>query len=302
MDCKIDYLSFNIPNRTPFLKEDTDLLMKAHSILENFLGSMWSPIAAGHSWERHDSKGFYHTRFFDTDTKISVFVGTINAHIYVEVGGQACDQIRAMGSFEDLCQKVATRTSRVDFAVDFESECRPSEFVVNNKRKSFKAHSEIFSETGETQYVGAWKSERFARVYRYNDPHPRSKLLRAEVVLRGDYAKQAMQIKLADGELQATLAAHEAFKWEHELWQPSEAIASKIVSQRSDKEQANTIRWLNGDVAAAVANAHLNSLHDAYEWFEKYVQPRIPRKLDILDTIDNELKSSGTSDEVSHSE
>lgn len=285
MDCKIDYVSFNVPNRTPFLKEDTDLLMKAHIILENFLGSMWSPIAAGHSWERHDSKGFYHTRFFDTDTKISVFVGTVNAHIYVEVGGQACDHIRALGSFEDFVQKVATRTSRVDFAVDFESDCAPSQFIVNNERKSFKAHSEIITETGETQYVGAWKAERFARVYRYNDPHPRSKLLRAEVVLRGDYAKQAMAIVCKDGETMATLAAHEPFKWKHELWKPSEAITSKIISQRSDKEKANTLRWLNGDVAAAVANAHIMQLQNAREWFEKYVVPRLMEDNEAGDQI-----------------
>lgn len=277
MQTKIDYVSFTVPNRTPFLKDDPELLPKIHTIMSAYFGSMWSPIAEGHGWERHDSKGFYHSRFFDTDTKISIFVGTINAHIYVEVGGQALDKIRAFGSYEDFLQKVGARASRLDFAVDFESQCSPSDFIVNIQRKAFKAHSEIITETGETQYVGAWKSERFARVYRYNEPHPRAKFLRAEVVLRGDYAKQAMALVLSEGEVKASLAAHKPFLWIHPLWQPTEATQSKIVSRRSDKELANTVRWLNGDIASAIVNAHNNDLQDAYEWFKTYVESKLKR-------------------------
>jgi DNA relaxase NicK len=278
MQAKIDYVSFTVPCRMPFEPEDLDNAQNALIAFVDFLGAAWQPIATGHTWESYKAKGFYHTRIFDAEAKISISFGNVNRHIYVDVGGQALDYIRAIGLYEDFLQKVATRTSRVDFAVDFESEVSVQEFIVNRQKGRFKAGGNIFSEDGETSYVGSWKAERFARVYRYHEPHPRSKMLRAEVVLRATYAKQAMAIVTSAGEVQATLAAHEPFGWQHQLWQPTEAVTSEIVSKRHDKEGASTVRWLNGDVAACIARLHQEDLIDAYEWFEKYVRPRLPKQ------------------------
>lgn len=272
---KIDYVAFTVPCRMPFEPEDLDNAENAKIAVLDFMGDLWTPVITGHSWETYKAKGFYHTRIFNPDIKISLSFGNVNRHIYVEFGGQALDSVRAFGFYEDLIQKVATRTSRVDFAVDFKTEVRPGDFIVNRQGARFKAGGDVFSEDGETCYIGSWKAERFARVYRYHEPHPRAKFLRAEVVLRGTYAKQAMAIVTSDGELQATLAAHKPFGWKHELWQPTEAVSSEIVSKRSDKESASTIRWLNGDVAACIARLHREDLINAEEWFEKYVRPHI---------------------------
>lgn len=277
MQTKIDYVSFTVPTRLPFPPDDADNTDKAHMVLEDFLGQHWKPIISGHVWEVYKAKGFYHTRIFDADTKISISFGNVNRHIYVDVGGQALDKIRAFGFYEDFLQKVATRTSRVDFAVDFETQCSPSEFIDNRQKGRFKAGGNVFSEDGETCYVGSWKAERFARVYRYHDPHPRSKFLRAEVVLRGTYAKQAMAIVTGAGEVQAALAAHEPFGWKHSLWQPTEAVTSEIVSKRHDKEAAGTVRWLNGDVAACIVRLHGEDLIDAEKWFAEYVKPYLSK-------------------------
>lgn len=285
MQTKIDFVSFTVPCRIPFIEGDPDDLANAVWILTDFLGSEWHPVIAAHNWERYKAKGFYHTRIFDAETKISVSFGNVNSHIYVDVGGQALDFIRAIGLYEDFIQKVGTRASRVDFAVDFETEVGVSEFIVNRQKGRFKAGGNVFSEDGETHYVGSWKAERFARVYRYHEPHPRSKFLRAEVVLRGTYAKQAMAIVTSAGEVQAALAAHAPFGWEHQIWQPTEAVISEIVSKRHDKEGASTIRWLNGDVAACIVRLHREDLINAHEWFEKYVGQHIPRKPDIIDDL-----------------
>nr|CRY96387.1 hypothetical protein [uncultured prokaryote] len=302
MQTKIDYVSFTAPSRMVFEPDDLDNAKNAHTVLADFLGDWWLPIAAGHSWQIYKAKGFYHTRLFDEDSKISVFFGGVNKHVYCEVGGQALDFIRALGSYEDFLERVATRTSRVDFAVDFESEVSVEQFIVNRQGQAFKAHSEVVTETGETRYIGSWKGERFARVYRYNDPHPRSKLLRAEVVLRGTYAKQAMAIVLKDGEVQAALAAHKPFGWQHQIWQPAEAITSEIVSKRHDKEKANTLRWLNGHVASAIINAHVGDLQSAYDWWETYVLPCLPAKQDIPTSTDDNPNSSDTNGEASRLE
>lgn len=275
MQTKIDYVGFTVPCRMPFEVEDLDNANNALMALDDFLGGNWVPITEGHEWQTYKAKGFYHTRIFDDKSKVSVSFGNINRHIHVEFGGQALDHIRAIGFYEEFLQKVATRTSRVDFAIDFETQVSVSDFVVNRQKGRFKAGGNVFSEDGETSYIGSWKAERFARVYRYHEPHPRSKMLRAEVVLRGTYAKQAMSIVCKDGETVAALTAHEPFGWQHKLWQPTEAITSKIVSKRSDKEAASTLRWLNGDVSACIVRLHREDLINAYEWFEKYVSSHL---------------------------
>lgn len=275
MDCKIDYINFSVPTRHFFELGDLDNEKNAHLMIDDFLGGLWSPITAGHVWEPNEHKGFYHSRYFDADTKISMFVGNVNRHIHLEVGGQALDYIRATGFYEDFMKAVSARASRVDFAVDFEDECPVIDFIDNRQKGRFKAGGNIFSEDGETSYIGSWKAERFARVYRYHEPHPRAKKLRAEVVLRGDYAKQAMKIWCEEGEIPALLAAHAPFGWQHPLWEPTVTTASKIVSQRSDKEGASTIRWLNGDVAACIARLHREGLINALEWFSHYVEPQL---------------------------
>ena len=277
MQTKIDYLAFTVPCRVPFEEGNEESIGAALTMFLDFLGENWLPIAQRHRWEVYKAKGFYHTRIFDEQAKISLSFGNTNSHIYVEFGGQALDFVRATGLYEGLIQSVGTRTSRIDFAVDFESEVSVEDFIGNRQKGRFKAGGNVFSEDGDTSYIGSWKAERFARVYRYHEPHPRSKMLRAEVVLRGTYAKQAMAIVTSLGEVQAALAAHEPFGWQHQLWQPTEAVVSEIVSKRHDKEGASTIRWLNGDVAACIVRLHSEGLISATDWFEAYVVPYLKK-------------------------
>jgi hypothetical protein len=275
MEAKIDYITYTVPCATYFEMGDLDDVQRALDIFADFSGSWAIPIRGRHEWEVYKAKGFYHTRVFHEDSKVSVSFGNVNRHVYVEIGGQACDFIRGQGSIENLLQRIGTRASRLDFAVDMETEMSVSEFIVNRQGQSFKAGGNIFSEDGETSYVGSWKGERFARVYRYHEPHPRAKLLRAEVVLRGNYAKQALKLVLSEGEVSAAMSAHEPFKWTSPVWQPSVVTQSRIISQRSDKQDAGTVRWLMGDVVSAIVKNHNNGLLDARQWFDMLIAPKL---------------------------
>lgn len=275
MDAKIDYITYTVPCTDFFEPDVVDDWQRAINLFCDFSGAWCEPIRDRHMWEVYKAKGFYHTRVFNADTKVSVSFGNVNRHIYVEIGGQACDYVRAHGSIEDLLKRVGTRASRLDFAVDMETEVRVRDFIVNRQGQAFKAGGDIFSEDGETSYVGSWKSERFARVYRYHPPHPRSHLLRAEVVLRGKYAKQALVLTLQDGEVATAMVAHLPFGWSHDIWKPGEASQSRIVSQRSDKQQASTVRWLLGDVVSAIVKNHNSGLINAREMFERLIAPKL---------------------------
>lgn len=273
VDCKIDWVSFSVPLPSPTEGRGEGTWEGIQMIVDAVLGGLWQPIAGGHSWQFYEHRGFYHTRVFDEDSKISAFWGNTNAHVHIECGGQACDYIRSAGLWEDFLCKVAARTSRIDFAVDFETDVQPQDFIVNNERKTFKAGGHIFSEEGETCYVGSWKGERFARVYRYHEPHPRAKMLRAEVVMKGDYAKSAMKAVLEDGEKTATLRAHKPFQWLHPLWQPHAAAQSKISATRHDKTASGTLKWLIETVAPALAKASSDGWITPQAFVDTYVTP-----------------------------
>lgn len=275
MFAKIDYITYTVPCADYFEIGDLDDIQRAINIASDFSGEWWQPIAERHGWEIYKAKGFYHTRAFHADSKISVSFGNVNRHVYVEIGGQACDYVRTHGSIENLLSKIGTRASRIDFAVDMQCEESVKDFIVNRQGQSFKAGGDIFSEDGETSYVGSWKGERFARVYRYHEPHPRSKLLRAEVVLRGVYAKQAVQLVLTEGEIATALIAHKPFGWSSPNWQPEQVSESVIQSQRSDKQDAGTVRWLFGDVVSAIVKNHNNGLIDARVMFERLIAPKL---------------------------
>lgn len=275
MEAKIDYISYTVPCADFFEPGDLDDVQRAINIFADFSGSWAMPIVSRHGWEVYKAKGFYHTRVFHTHSKISVSFGNVNRHVYVEVGGQACDFIRAEGSIKNLLQRIGTRASRLDFAVDMETKVSVSDFIVNRQGQSFKAGGDIFSEDGETSYVGSWKGERFARVYRYHEPHPRAKLLRAEVVLRGNYAKQAVQFVLTEGEVATALIAHKPFGWCHDVWQPEQVSQSTIHSQRSDKQDAGTVRWLYGFVVSSIVKQHNNGLIDARAMFDQLIAPKL---------------------------
>ena len=97
----------------------------------------------------------------------------------------------------------------------------------------------------------------------------------AEVVLRGDYAKQAGALVVHEGETATAMVAHLPFGWSHEVWKPSEASESRIVAQRSDKQQAGPVRWLFGDVVSAIVKNHNEGLIDARLMFERLIAPKL---------------------------
>lgn len=275
MDAKIDYLAFTVATPSPTGEKGEQILLYFETIMDTILGGAWEPITRGHRWQFYDHRGFYHTRVFNEEMKLSVFWGDTNAHFYVECGGQTCDYLRDHDIFDQIAECVDIRVSRVDFAVDFETDVQPEDFVINNQRKSFKGGGNIFSKDGKTSYVGTWKGKRFARVYRYHEPHPRAHLLRAEVVLKGEYAKQGIALYLEKGLEAAVLAAHHPFDWRHELWQPPVLEVSRIKARSTDKTAASTLRWLIQSVAPALARAHREDWINLDDWIETTVKPLI---------------------------
>jgi hypothetical protein len=275
VDFKVDWISFTIPLPGIVDSGEEEAQRFILDRVIEFLGPSWEPVTGRHGWEIHQGRGFYKHVMLDPDTKLSIQWGDVNSHIYCECSGFTCRFIDNVSSCEDFLQTVGTRTCRIDIACDIESDTKPPDFIVNNEGKSFSAGGHIFSKDGETCYVGSRKGERFARVYRYHEPHPRAKFLRVETVQRGDYAKALAARILQDGLVEASLASNQPYGWRHPDWDPSMVSVSKITAPRSSIGEASTIRWLVDVVAPSLARACRENLIKLDEYIEQHVKPKM---------------------------
>jgi len=158
----------------------------------------------------------------------------------------------------------------MDIAVDMSCNVTPRQFAADVKDTPVKTRSEFVSSTGETVYLGSRTSERYARVYRYNEPHPRAKLLRAEFQLKGVYANEAA-LKLTEGEALNGIAAAlgEHFGFTHDVWKADdEPVPLKV---RSHAQTGNTVFWLTNTVAPLLKRLNETGKLDAAAWFDEYV-------------------------------
>lgn len=275
MLCKVDWLSFTIPTPSTFGTYSPETLPYIHEVTDAFLGGIWKPVFGGHGWQVDNGRGFYRYAITDDESKIVMSIGDINNHIYFQCGGQACDYMRSLSIYEQVVEKVSMRCSRIDFAVDFKCDVKPQDFIVNYQAASFKSGGRVHSPDGETCYVGSRKGERFARVYRYHPPHPRSENLRVEVEAKGEWAKILCKLCADEGDLTACLAAHAVFGWSHPLWQPNQAVQSLRGAKAYDTGSGSGLRWLNSTVAASLVRAHKEKVIDARSWFASHVLDKL---------------------------
>lgn len=262
----IDYYAFTIPIRSPigdFGHETLLFAVKAFTSYLDLSDDIWTRPAA---WGIEGGTRPYSVRMRHSITDVTLSLGNANAHIYVELAGKACASLDGKGDLNDWIQRTVERTSRIDFAVDIDCEADPRDFANERSNKSFKSSGEKRTPSGRTNYVGGRTSERMARVYRYEPPHPRSGLLRVEAEYKGLAAKASVSHFLQVGLEQACLDAHTPFGWTHAAWTQGDRASRKIEYKTYRPENASTVRWLYGDVVTALLKATKNNLIDFEEW------------------------------------
>lgn len=86
------------------------------------------------------------------------------------------------------------KVTRIDIAHDIhnpDAAITPASIVRGSISKS---RSEMHSETGDTYYLGSFKSDAMTRVYMYNKPNPRAGVPRVEHQFRRKYAQQVARL------------------------------------------------------------------------------------------------------------
>lgn len=169
----------------------------------------------------------------------------------IEFTGEGCRQLRRSEQLSNIIRDFRDNITRIDIATDIETNTRPTDFALMRDSKRFKSFGVEKSESGETYYVGSKTSDRFARVYRYEPPHPRAHLLRVEVVLRDDNAKMIAR-ELGRSSLSSIVSSlGNTFGWSHPVWNEKRNDAPMRAAPR-DVGQGKTERWLFTSVIPAI--------------------------------------------------
>lgn len=228
-----------------------DLPLRIRKAILNELGKEIVDAMIVTPVQRQHGRAPYRWGWTDEISKVTIWAGGDVDHFTIEIPGQACEHFRRLNLEELMLRRGHTLASRVDIAIDIQTGLTPIEIVDMRDMGRNTTSSTLNSTSGQTCYIGSMSSEHYARVYRYNEPHPRSHLLRVEAVSRRHRAKKLCQA-IVDGGLHSTLAT---------LWKETGLpgildfdnadMALSLNADRPERDGKNTVMWLSRQAAPA---------------------------------------------------
>jgi len=271
MRTHIDWLTFTIP--MIYFGDDSNAYAEAVSNgFEDMFGLEIRSSVFGGDWEKQSrSRAPYTDAWVQSEGGITLFASPNLTHACIEISGGGCERLLQNDQLDTVLIRCAERVTRIDIASDIETSTQPAEFVAIVSHERMRASGYQKSETGETCYVGSKSSDRYARVYRYYPPHPRSNLLRIEHVFRRKYAKSVVQAVLDTSLSGVAEAAGKAFGWAHSEWQPEATQHADISIVSPERGAGSTITWLVRSVAPAIRRLIADgTIRDPDLFFETY--------------------------------
>jgi hypothetical protein len=260
MHTQIDWLSFTMLHREMPDGAGEAIYDAIQTLEQGWLPSELRLRMAQCKWTAGRGRAPYSYRAYSEEAGCSIYFGAGLTHTLYEFSGAGCLWLRENGLDGTLLGAVAQRITRLDIASDIETTIPPSAFVGAGYSQRMKSHGSFTSADGDTEYIGSQKSERYARVYRYNPPHPRSHLLRVEHVLRRDYAKQIASWLVQYGVEYVQASLGRSFGWSHPSWTPEEQSVPLIYVPRGTRSENGTVLWLIKQAAPAFKKAAVKGL------------------------------------------
>lgn len=193
----------------------------------------------------------------------SLLYGASHGRFLIQLPGEACAALRMDTDSEGLSvglnpllQAVPNRITRIDIAATFKDGISADALAALFTKKDMRKYTRIASETGVTQYIHNRQTERSARVYRYNPPHPRHEWIRIEFELKGHHAARAQE-QIPKVGLQPIMAALLS-DWGFVAGNFVNAIIKSTDTQSlayASRQRAGGVRWLYGTAIPAVKKA-----------------------------------------------
>jgi len=275
MRTHVDWLSFTLPMVYDTQGDDSYAAAIRNGFLYLFSEDLVTGVFGGAWAVGERARAPYTDVWLDSENGFSLYASPNLTHATVEISGTGCEKLIAEGTLEDVLRGCAERITRVDIACDIETKTMPVDFVAVLAHERMRSNGTINSETGQTCYVGSKQSERFARVYRYYEPHPRAHLLRVEHVFRRDYAKSVARAIVANSVSEVGVQAGRAFGWQHADWDVAATGEIDISITSPEKNAGKTISWLVRSVAPAVQRLIADgTIRDPQAFFEAYFMPK----------------------------
>lgn len=253
MNWKVDWLSIVIPAPDWADENFRGLRHAAFTKMMSFLIPWSVELGYGDKWSLEGGRAPFNLSIMHEKHGLRLFFSASLPMMLLEITGTGCTWIAENNNILALVAQFRDQVSRIDIACDFETDISPAEFAVQRNVQRFKAYGEVVSSTGHTYYVGSLKSERFARVYRYNEPHPRSKFLRVEHVFRKESAKLAIDYLSGHTTDEWIAAIGAIFGWEHSLWNSDARIGKMSARVVERPEEGKTVFWLYNTVVPCLA-------------------------------------------------
>jgi len=262
MDVKIDYLSATLMHDPRHGEGEAAQWQSVTAALWEGFPVLTTWLSRQGGWQPGGARGHYAFSQFHPRLYSAIRYGGSANHVLLEMPGTCCQALRDDEALEGVLSELAPRLTRCDVAVDIPNGGSPRDFVLAGYNARFKSYAEIVSEAGETEYVGSMKSERFARVYRYNEPHPRAGVMRVEFVLRSQYAKTLAAEILEHGLLSAADRLGNTWGWQSPTWQPLKLTDGKLRASRADRHEPGRVKWIHEVVVPCLVKAHAEGLID----------------------------------------
>lgn len=266
----IDWISFTLPYSSMFQKiPDTEkIIIKSH--IRDEVPHISDYIMSFPDLKEGRGRKMFNVSYRSELGGFTIFQrDTLNFTLF-EFSGTGCSELRKRKSLRDFIKLYGHRFTRIDCTTDMETDCLPQDFVANRSTERFTSFSIEHSNTGDTYYVGSKTSDRFARVYRYNPPHPRCHLLRVEHVLRNSEAKQVAKIMATASLSSIQSALGNSFGWTNPAWSEKRNDTPLKAAPR-DVKQGRTERWLMTAVIPAITRLLEEGSHEFVDIFAKRI-------------------------------
>jgi hypothetical protein len=280
MSVKVDYISISIkyPRFYTWVKGDTSDNVKSELVprfrkLFNLINEAKDLVQGG-------GRAPFNKSWFSAKCGFTYFESDKLNTSLLEITGKGCDYLRASGWLEPLLRDFSEDCTRIDIAVDFESDLDPRIFASERSVGRFQSHEVKVSSTGITVYIGSKDSARYARIYRYYHPHPRHNLLRVEHVYKGEYTIPVIKSVLDDGIEVCAVTSGNTFGWAHSLWQDAvsdKALNTKFRVNIRETRQGSTDRWLLKSVYPCLESMIRKGNREMVEFFHKKIGDLLER-------------------------
>lgn len=284
----IDWFSFTLPNDTPHDELGDTIKGLSETYTIGWYTSWGSFLPHPTDWVKVKPNPPFRCALQMPETGARMEWGGGSDRLLVMLPGKACDHIRKLGKLDDLMTFYAPYATRVDFAVDMLCDTKPSAFVnarIHKRHKNLSFHT---SEDGDTCYVGSWSSDRFCRVYRYNAPHERAHLLRAEHIFRGKEAQAFIRGYLRRGSTSAMEFCQTVYGWSAAHWTNAPLDNGDMEDfkwHRPERHASKTLKWLEETcIPSIVRLASEGEIENPYEWFREQLLKQLSGTRDKIDT------------------